>query len=197
MVKRVLKVLSGLMTALLVVLLGVVMILAVSARRSPDGISTILGLKVLSVLSGSMEPAIHTGDVILVRPLTQQDVIREGDVITFRAKDNKDMLITHRVIGIASVNGKPAAYVTKGDNNDSPDSVPITRDQILGVYRFRVPYFGYIASFIRKPVGIVLFVILPGLILIGMEFRKIWSAVSEAEKAQGASAQTGGEGRSA
>lgn len=195
MVKRLMKVLSGLVTTLLFLLLAVAVVLAISARRSPDGISTIAGHKVFSVISGSMEPTINTGDVILVLPLAKGQEVKEGDVVTFRAKEKKEMVITHRVIGIAMVNGRPAAYVTKGDNNDSPDSAPILREQIVGVYQFRVPYFGYISNFIRQPVGVVLFVIIPGLILIGIEFRKIWRTMSEAEKAQAASAQVGGDGR--
>ena len=89
--------------------------------QGADRIPAVFDYKVLSVLSGSMEPAIRTGDVIIVEPLRPEHEIREGDVITFRAADAPDMLITHRVIGIVSVNGEPAAYVTKGDANEAPD----------------------------------------------------------------------------
>lgn len=197
--KRFLKVLGFLTTTLLLLLLGASVVLAISARRSPDRISTVVGHKLLSVLSGSMEPAINTGDVIILKPFNiATDEIQVGDVITFRTKSDPNMMITHRVIGIAMVNDKPSAYVMKGDNNDSPDVATVTRQQIVGIYRWRIPYFGYISSFIRQPVGLILFVILPGLVLIGMEFKKIWTAVAEAEKAQAESAQTtGGDRREA
>ena len=169
--------LSGVLTAVLVVVLVATVALAISARRSADGLQTVLGYKVLSVLSGSMEPAIKTGDVIIVEPLKSDQEIAEGDVITFRAPDSPDMLITHRVVGIVSVNGEPAAYVTKGDNNDSIDLTPVQRSQVVGIQRWRIPYYGYLSNFMRRPLGIILCVIAPGLVLIGMEVRKIMQLV--------------------
>jgi len=176
--------LSGVLTAVLVVVLVATVALAISARRSADGLQTVLGYKVLSVLSGSMEPAIKTGDVIIVEPLKSDQEIAEGDVITFRAPDSPDMLITHRVVGIVSVNGEPAAYVTKGDNNDSIDLTPVQRSQVVGIQRWRIPYYGYLSNFMRRPLGIILCVIAPGLVLIGMEVRKIMQLVMEEERAR-------------
>lgn len=176
--------LSGVLTAVLVVVLVATVALAISARRSADGLQTVLGYKVLSVLSGSMEPAIKTGDVIIVEPLKPDQEIAEGDVITFRAPDSPDMLITHRVVGIVSVNGEPAAYVTKGDNNDSIDLTPVQRSQVVGIQRWRIPYYGYLSNFMRRPLGIILCVIAPGLVLIGMEVRKIMQLVMEEERAR-------------
>ncbi|HLN64103.1 MAG TPA: signal peptidase I, partial [Symbiobacteriaceae bacterium] len=131
-----------------------------------------------------MEPVIHTGDVIIVRPLAQTDSVQDGDIITFRTKDGGDTIITHRVVGTVNVNGKPKAYVTKGDANDSKDGSVVTPAQILGRYAWRVPYFGYVAAFLRRPVGIFLCLILPGLIIIGTEFRKMYRALEEAEAAK-------------
>jgi signal peptidase len=181
--KRLLKVLNVVLTVALVGVVLSTIFLAISARRSSDSIPTVSGNKVLTVLSGSMEPKIHTGDVIIVKPLLASDEVREGDIITFRTQEKADMLITHRVVGVVSVNGKAAAYVTKGDSNDSQDLSTVGRDQLVGRYSWRVPYFGYVASFLRKPVGIVLVIILPGLFVIGTEVRKMWLLLAEAETA--------------
>jgi len=188
--KIALKILNGLITGLLVLAIATAAILAFSARRSGDAIPTIAGRKVLSVLSGSMEPAIHTGDVIIVRPLADPaNEVQDGDIITFRTKEKADMLITHRVIGTVKVAGRPVAFGTKGDNNLAPDTAVVAPEQVIGRYEWRVPYFGYVSSFIRKPIGIALFVILPGVIIIAMEFRKMWQAMSEAEAAKRAEAR--------
>lgn len=185
--KRFLNVLNAVVTVLLVLVIAAAAYLAFSARFSGDKTPTVAGNKVLTVLSGSMEPAIHTGDVIIVRPLAAGDEIKEGDVITYRTKEKADMLITHRVMGIVSVNGVPKAYVTKGDANDSQDLSTVARDQVMGIYQWRVPYFGYFSNFLHKPMGIVICVIVPGVILIGHELVKIWKLLAEAEaaKAQG------------
>lgn len=182
--KLFLKVLNVAVTVGLVLIILVSGAMAITAKRSADRIPTVAGFKVLTVLSGSMEPAINTGDVILVKPLAPTDVIQENDVITFRANAGSDMLITHRVVGIVNVNGKPSAYVTKGDANDSNDLSAIPVDRVMGTYRFRVPYFGFLGAFIRKPVGIVLCVIVPGLLLIISEVVKMWKALAEEEAAK-------------
>lgn len=188
--KVLLRILSGALTGVMAVVLVATVALAITARRSEDRIPSVMGYKVLSVISGSMEPAIMTGDVIIVEPLKPEQQIAEGDVITFRAKDKPDMLITHRVTGIISVNGQPAAFVTKGDNNDTEDLSTVARSQIVGIQRWRVPYYGYISNFVRTPVGVVLLVIVPGVALIGLEIRKLIKAVMEEEAAKKDKADT-------
>ncbi|MDB4896793.1 MAG: signal peptidase type [Firmicutes bacterium] len=190
--KASMRILGVLLNVALVLIIAAGAILGFTGRRSPDGIPTVAGRKVLSVLSGSMEPAIHTGDVILVQPLAADQQINDGDVITFRVREKPDMLITHRVAGTVLVNGQPVAYTTKGDANPTVDSEVVVREQLVGRVQLRVPYFGYVSAFLHKPIGIVVCVILPGLILIGLEFRKIWSALAEQEAAKAASAQASG-----
>lgn len=191
--RLVLRILNGAITAALLLAIAAAGTLAFTARRSPDGIPTVLGHKVLAVVSGSMEPAIHTGDVIIVKPMAPDQEVRDGDIVTYRVHEKPDMLVTHRVVGTVKVNGEPVAYVTKGDANPDKDLATIGRDQIVGTYRWRILYFGYISAFLRKPIGIVLVVILPGLVLVGLEFRKMWQILNEAEKAKAEAAVEGGE----
>jgi len=183
-----LKILNYAFTTLLVLIIAASAFLALSTRASKDRVPTLAGRKVLTVLSGSMEPAIHTGDVIVVRPLAQGELPKEGDVITFRAgPENQmkdDMLITHRVMGIVLINDKPSAWVTKGDANDSQDLTPVSLPQIVGTYSWRVPYFGYVVNFLRTPLGVVLLLVIPGVVLIAGEIRKIYQILMEAEAAK-------------
>lgn len=181
MLQKVLKALNILVTAVLLLFVVASAALAISARRSNDALPTVAGHKLLTVLSGSMEPAIRTGDVIVVRPVQQGELAKEGDVITFFAKEDSSMLITHRVVGLIQVNQKPVAYVTKGDNNESQDLTPVPVDRVVGLYQWRIPFFGYISDFMHKPFGILLFVVLPGLLFIGGELKKVWRAMEETE----------------
>ena len=186
--KRLASLLSYAITTLLLLMVAGVAMLSVSARLAGDRVPTIGDRKVLNVLSGSMEPAIRTGDVIIVRPLSPGEEPREGDVITFRAVtlegSHPQMLITHRVVGAILVNGRPTAYITKGDANEGEDLTPVTREAIVGVYGWRVPYFGYITSFTRTPLGIVLMLVIPGLILIAGEVRKVYRVLLADELAK-------------
>lgn len=183
--KRWLSVFSGLITTVLVAMLVAAAALAWSIRGSPERIPTVMGHKALSVLSGSMEPAIRTGDVIIIRPLGQSEAVREGDVITFRVKDQPEMLITHRVVGILSADGGPPAYLTRGDATAASETAVVNREQVLGRLAWRVPYFGYIVHFVRTPAGIMSFVVLPGLILIGLEVRSLWQMLTRRRAAPG------------
>lgn len=187
--KILLKVLNYTVTLILVLIIGTSLFLTLSARRSPDRIPTMAGRKILNVLSGSMEPGISPGDVIIVRPPGPAEELKEGDVVTFKAQEkgaSRQVLITHRIVGIVYVNEKPTAYVTKGDANDSKDLHPIGRDQVVGVYAGRIPYFGYVANFIKTPLGIILLLVIPGLLAIAGEVHKIYKILSEEEQRKAA-----------
>lgn len=193
-VRRLMGLVNGVVSTVLVLVILGVGFMALTAKRSPDGISTFRGYKALSVISGSMEPTIHTGDVIVIRPVESSEDVAKGDILTYHSKEQKQMLITHRVVGILQVNGAKKAFVTKGDANETEDLSTISFEQVVGRYQFRLPYLGYVASFVRKPIGVVLMVIVPGLVLVGMEFRKIWMALVQAEAAEKARVQASGEG---
>ncbi len=83
------------------------------------------------VLSGSMEPSIRIGDIVVVKR-TQQEP-RVGDVVAYKYSG---MIILHRVINVTG-----NQLVTKGDANDAPDN-PITVKQVLGELYLHIPYVG-------------------------------------------------------
>ena len=98
---------------------------------------------VKSVQSGSMEPAIKKGSVIVIIPSSDYKI---GDVVTF--KKNRTP-ITHRVVDIKKK--EINVYVTKGDANESLDMWEVYENDIIGKSVFSVPFLGYIVDFIKKP----------------------------------------------
>lgn len=124
--------------------------------------------KVFTVQSGSMEPVIHTGSLIFVKPMSDYNI---GDVITRRTKDPK-VTITHRIFSKENVDGK-IAFSTKGDANDSPDTEKFTSDGIVGKTFLVVPYLGYPVSYAKSIQGLILIVIIPAIIIIYDEAQKI------------------------
>jgi signal peptidase len=116
-----------------------------------------------------MEPKIHTGSVVVVLPVKDYKI---GNIITFGPYSKTEPPTTHRIADI-KVNGNQPVYITKGDANDSADSREVARKDIEGKVLFSIPYFGFIISFIRKPLGFILLIIIPAMIMLLDEIRKI------------------------
>lgn len=94
------------------------------------------GIMPYIVESGSMEPMIHTGAVAFID--THDRNIAIGDVITYQlGTEEAPKYVTHRV-----VREEPDGFVTQGDANDVEDANHITENQIVGTYRFSIPYAG-------------------------------------------------------
>jgi len=129
--------------------------------------------KVLVVQSGSMEPAIHTGSVVVVKPEEQYSI---GDIITFGQLSKTKIPTTHRILEVKNENGK-TLFVTKGDANDSPDSAPVAKSEVLGKVLFDAPYLGYAVAAARKPFGFMLIIVVPALFVIYDEIRKIFKEI--------------------
>jgi len=97
---------------------------------------------IAAITSGSMWPALKTGDMILIRAVSKPD-IAEGDIVVWR---NAEGFTIHRV-----VRTNATTLVTKGDANFSEDP-PVTYEDVVGEaveFRpeqpFRIPYIGYIS----------------------------------------------------
>jgi signal peptidase len=129
--------------------------------------------KLLTVVSGSMEPTIHTGSVIVVKPSENYKI---GDIITFKLSPSEKTPTTHRIAEMEVQAGIPI-YTTKGDANDSPDTSKIYQRQIVGKMIAKIPFLGYAMDFVRKPVGFALVIITPAVLIILDEIRKIWKEI--------------------
>ena len=99
------------------------------------------------VLSGSMEPELSVGDLLIVKETSN---VKKNDVIVFQ--DGRS-LVVHRVI---EIDGKE--LVTKGDANNTADN-PIDRSVVKGKVICAIPYVGNVVDFLKTPVGTVLLLI--------------------------------------
>jgi signal peptidase len=150
---------------------GTVVLVLVVAAAAFVMASPLFGWRVDTVLSGSMEPALHAGDMIVTRPVAA-GTIREGDIVTYSSRSGNSHT-THRVV---AVEREPALrFVTKGDANRDIDPAPIPAGQVAGVFAFSIPYLGILVGFIRTPLGLALTVGIPAVVLIAAELEKLWS----------------------
>ena len=117
------------------------------------------------VTSGSMQPAIGPGDVVVTKDVSP-DEIESGDVVTFNVDSNTDRgYITHRVVEIREENGE-RYFKTKGDANEDPDPGYVPASAAHGAQHLHIPYLGYLLLFARSTLGLVALVILPGVALV-------------------------------
>ena len=127
------------------VLVGAVVVLAVLLLGG-----RLLGWQVFTVVSGSMEPVYHVGDLLYVRPTDPAD-LQPGDVITFVM--NEQLVVgTHRIVEVEDT-GERLYFYTKGDANAAMDAAPVAQENVLGTPVFSIPLLGYVAAFVQQPPG--------------------------------------------
>lgn len=128
---------------------------------SAAGWSGIPGRRLYVVTSGSMSPAIHVGDAVLVRPVDamQAASLKLGDVVTFRAANNPRFLITHRIVAVRSSAAGRRFFETKGDANGDRDGSVLVPERVVGVVTQVVPRLGSVVVALRTPGVIGLFVV--------------------------------------
>ncbi len=144
-----------------VVLLGLVVVLSFAQNLPIPG-----NFQSLVVMSGSMEPKIHTGSVAIVKP---SEEVKVDDIITFKDPREPKNLITHRISEIS----ENEIIKTKGDANNTPDNWEVTKDNIVGKFLFSVPLLGYAVNFAKQPPGFLLLILFPALLIIINEIGSI------------------------
>lgn len=89
---------------------------------------TLFGYRPIVILTGSMEPTIMTNGMAITKNVDSMDDIKEGDIITFHVEneDGKMIRVTHRINEIM----EDGSIITKGDNNNVTDSIPLTMENV-------------------------------------------------------------------
>lgn len=127
-------------------------------------------IEIKIVKSGSMEPSIPVGSIVVVKPAATYVA---GDVITFGKDSGREIPTTHRIANIQTESGS-TLYTTKGDANEEADSEQILRDDIIGKVFVHVPYAGYVLDFARQPIGFSLLIGVPAALIILEELLSIF-----------------------
>jgi signal peptidase len=117
------------------------------------------------VYTGSMEPAISVGSIVVIKPV-DPETLKTGDIICFKLSEPTS--ITHRITNITN-----EGLITKGDANEDPDQWTVKKENVIGKVILTIPYIGYIGYFVRTPIGFILLIILPASLTIILEIRNI------------------------
>ncbi len=160
------KTLKTIGTLLLVILLVSILISNIYVMLNADkpGVyPSVLGISTAVVVSGSMEPTIGVGDLIVIQSRRAYQV---GDVITFST--GGQLPVTHRIIA----QNPDGSFVTKGDANNSADLQPIPQEEIAGKVVFTLAGGGRVMEFLRSPLGLLLMVLVIFAALVAPERKK-------------------------
>jgi signal peptidase I len=133
----------------------------------------VLPYKTLTVYSGSMEPAIHTGSVIVDVPVAAKDV-KVGDIITFQKPSDATQLVTHRVVAVESGPGGSLSFITKGDANSASDSWRVPASGNGYKFWFSIPGIGFLLAWLQSPLGRILFLVIPAAALGLLTLYELW-----------------------
>jgi signal peptidase len=133
-------------------LLGLVALVATAT--APE----FFGYHTYTVEGNSMAPALKRGSVAIAAP-TSLRALRVGDIIAFR-QSPKHPPVLHRIIEITNETGQ-LGFITQGDQNQTPDSQPVSLQGPGDKVMYSVPYAGYVLDFAHGTLGRILLIGLP------------------------------------
>ena len=151
------------------------------------GLSFVLktGNPVLAVASGSMEPVLYKGDLIVIEGIENpanikvgtKDSDQPGDIIVFNEPGLSEELIVHRAVEIIDNGDGSFSFKTWGDNNGFKDGWTVEENDIVGRYiGIKVPWLGnialYFASFEVKVAFIALWIVVIVIVEIAPTLRR-------------------------
>lgn len=190
--KKALKITGNVLTvavAILVVIMTVLTVFSMVFNR--DGTASVFGVQAYVVQSDSMTPEFAAGDVIFSEEVNPEELIA-GDIITFISRDSASygQTITHCIREVTTHNGK-LAFITYGIATGVDDGTPAAASDVLGRYAFRIAGLGSFFEFLKSVPGYIVCILLPFLVIIGLQVANIVSAVraARAEKAAAAAAE--------
>ena len=147
-----------LILSILAVAVGVNVFALNASRLAGNAVPMPFGVGASVVLSGSMEPALSVGDLLIVRA---QKSYETGDIVIYQSGS---MPVVHRIVSISD-----EALITRGDaNNANDEAFPITaiRGEVIAV----IPLVGYAVWVLKSPVAVVI-MLAAAVLLVEWSFR--------------------------
>jgi len=165
------KLLTIIGIVLCVILLPVLIInltLIAKSYINADEVPSVGGKFPMIVLTDSMYPVIESGDLIICNTAEAEE-ISVGDVISFYdPMGSGTSVVTHRVLEVMNEGGE-ISFRTKGDNNNAEDTVAVPAENLIGIYKSRIPKVGHVAMFMQTTPGLIVCCVCPILLLVGYD----------------------------
>lgn len=148
--KIVKRLLIGIVTVLLTLMFVFNIYNFISIKILHKDIADFGGFAILEVVSGSMEPNIHIGDLIIID--TKANLYQKDDIVTFY--DENGSFVTHRIVSI-----NENEMITKGDNNNTEDEATDV-SKIVGRYVTKISNAGKILASFKNPLVLLLILVI-------------------------------------
>ena len=141
-------------------ILGSLLLAAVILSALPLTVPRLLGYRVYTVISGSMEPALPAGSLVYVKAADPVSV-NQGEIIAF---SDDGAVVTHRVMQNLREEG---SFITRGDANNTDDLFPVSYRNLIGRVEHHVPLLGALMQYFVSVKGKIMAVaiVLGGLLL--------------------------------
>ena len=164
------KYISIFVTVMLV--LAVVLCLYVVVQVLSNGFVNIGGFMMFRVVTGSMEPTIPVGALMVTREAAI-DTIALNDIVCFRTRESEiwGKIVTHRVVNIQTAMDGSILLETRGDANLVVDGYYVTADNLVGKVIWHTGENNFMAdifSFLTSQVGFLAVIVFPCLLLAGL-----------------------------
>ena len=158
------KIFSRIMAVISVVIFILGLTIFVSVLRASAGKApSVFGFSVLQVTSGSMEPEIPVGGIVVVRKVKPES-LKVGDVISFYSNDVdiSGKVNTHRIFEIKQSESGEKIFRTKGDANEYADTAAVFEIDLVGKMILNLGSVGgSVFDVLRNPTIILIFIVLP------------------------------------
>lgn len=177
-----LRLVSGFTTLLLIITVACCLFFTLQTLSA--GYVSIFGTSVFRVVTGSMEPEIPVGALLIAKQVEMEE-IQERDIICYRSNEPGlgPAIITHRVVAIYQMPDGSRALQTKGDANPTADPNPVTEKQIVGRvtnYTGDGSKMAELIRFLTSDFGFLACIILPVILIAGWIFRDAMKGMKEA-----------------
>lgn len=156
--KKIFRIVKNVILGVIIAVLAI-MILSFIIVRSNGGTPTVFGYSIQRISSGSMEPELLVGDIILSKDVKDPSDIAVGDIVTFEGGSHFEYNnITHRVIAApAEYSSGEMILTTKGDSNDVEDP-GINFDRVKSKYICKLEFLNKFYDFFLSPWGLIVFI---------------------------------------
>lgn len=155
-VKKIISIIFTVLTVIIVALAAFVIINMIYCRAKNKPVS-FFGVSFAIVQTNSMEPYILTGDLIVFKTCSYDDV-KEGDYIVFTAGAEFGKLKGQSIVH-AAMEKTEDGIVTRGLHNPANDEKPVTAANLLGICTYNSAGWGKVFSFLGK-YGIIIIIAL-------------------------------------
>ena len=161
---KALKIVGNIIYGIALILVILILILVLIQRISNNNMA-LGGIRIYSVVTGSMIPKYEIGD-ILVSMEVEPEEIKVGDDITYSSEEgaSSGKLITHSVVNIREEDGV-YKFTTRGIANNADDP-EISEEQVYGKVIYKPVILSFINKIIKNVYAFYFLIIVPMAIII-------------------------------